>query len=220
MSKIKEFTVASARPLPVILLADISGSMKADGKIDTLNGAIAEMIHTFAEEDATQAEVHVAVITFGSTAQVHQPLVPARAVQWKPLHAQGRTFMGAAFDLARAMIEDREQIPSRAYRPTIVLVSDGIPTDEWHEPLRHLLGSERAGKAQRFALGIGADAHRKVLSAFLADPEARVFESHESCKIKNFFRWVTMSVSQRMHSATPNQSIMVSPNEIDDFDDF
>ena len=43
MPSLKEFTVSSARPLPVILLADVSGSMAVDGKIDALNGAVAEM---------------------------------------------------------------------------------------------------------------------------------------------------------------------------------
>ena len=82
------------------------------------------------------------------------------------------------------------------------------------------LGSERAGKAQRFALGIGADADRAMLAAFLAAPEARVFEAHESRQIKNFFHWVTMSVSQRSRSTTPNQSVMIAPEDLDDFDDF
>ena len=49
MSKLKEFVMASARPLPVIILADISGSMSTNGKIDALNDAIAEMIETFGE---------------------------------------------------------------------------------------------------------------------------------------------------------------------------
>ena len=40
MSKLKEFVMASARPLPVIILADISGSMSTNGKIDALNDAI------------------------------------------------------------------------------------------------------------------------------------------------------------------------------------
>ena len=42
-------------------------------------------------------------------------------------------------------------MPSRAYRPTLVLVSDGKPNGEWEGPLRRLLTSERAAKAERFA---------------------------------------------------------------------
>lgn len=219
MSKLKEFTMSSARPLPVIVLADVSGSMSANGKIEALNDAVSEMIATFAEEDDSRAEIHVSVIAFGrGGATVHKPLRPAADTQWESMEASGRTPMGEAFDLARAMIEDRETIPSRAYRPTLVLVSDGVPTDDWRGPLEALLGSERASKATRFAMGIGADADNETLTAFLASDEARVFEAHEAREIKNFFRWVTMSVTARSRSANPNSVVMVEPTDLDDFD--
>lgn len=219
MRKLKEFTTSSARPLPVIVLADVSGSMSANGKIDSLNDAVSEMIATFAEEDDSRAEIHVSVIAFGrGGATIHKPLRPAADTQWESMETSGRTPMGEAFDLARTMIEDRETIPSRAYRPTLVLVSDGVPTDDWRGPLEALLGSERASKATRFAMGIGADADNEALTAFLASDEARVFEAHEAREIKNFFRWVTMSVTTRSRSANPNSVVMVEPTDLDDFD--
>ena len=219
MSKLKEFTMASARPLPVIVLADVSGSMSANGKIDALNEAVSEMIATFAEEDDTRAEVHVSVIAFGGGgASIHKPLRPARDTQWEPMSASGRTPMGEAFDFARVMVEDRETVPSRAYRPTLVLVSDGVPTDDWRTPLATLLKSERASKATRFAMGVGADADRETLTAFLANDDGRVFEAHEARDIKNFFRWVTMSVTTRSRSANPNSVVIVEPTDLDGFD--
>jgi len=219
MSKLKEFTMSSARPLPVIVLADVSGSMSANGKIDALNDAVSEMIATFAEEDDTRAEIHMSVIAFGGGgASIHKPLRPARETRWEPMSASGRTPMGEAFELARAMVEDRETVPSRAYRPTLVLVSDGVPTDDWRTPLATLLTSERASKATRFAMGIGADADHETLTAFLANDEGRVFEAHEAREIKNFFRWVTMSVTTRSRSANPNSVVMVEPTDLDEFD--
>lgn len=219
MSNLKEFTMSSARPLPVIVLADVSGSMSANGKIDALNDAVSEMIATFAEEDDSRTEIHVSVIAFGrGGASVHKPLRSAGETQWEPMEASGRTPMGEAFDLARTMVEDRNTIPSRAYRPTLVLVSDGVPTDDWRGPLEKLLESERASKATRFAMGIGADADHETLTAFLANDEGRVFEAHEAREIKNFFRWVTMSVTTRSRSANPNSEVMVEPTDLDDFD--
>ena len=44
MNKLNEFTVPTARPLPVIILADVSGSMSTEGKISVLNDAVSEMI--------------------------------------------------------------------------------------------------------------------------------------------------------------------------------
>lgn len=218
MSKLKEFAMASARPLPVIVLADISGSMAADGKIAALNDAIAEMIATFAEEDDSMAEIHVSVVTFGgAAANVHNTLTSAGKVKWEAMSANGRTPMGQAFTLAREMIEDKAIIPSRAYRPTVVLVSDGVPTDDWEQPLKDLLASERASKAMRLAMAIGEDADKKTLAAFLNDPEGRVFAAHEAREIRKFFRWVTMSVTSRSRSANPNSIVAVEPTDLDDF---
>lgn len=119
MASLKEFTVSTARPLPVILMADVSGSMAADGKIDALNAAVAEMQAAFAEEeDDGRAEIHLAVVTFGGTATLHTPLTPASEVKWTPMSASGRTPMGAALGLVTDLVEDRERVPSRAYRPT------------------------------------------------------------------------------------------------------
>jgi uncharacterized protein YegL len=207
MSKLKEFTVSSARPLPVIVVADVSGSMGTDGKIDTLNAAVSEMISAFAEEEDGRAEIHVAVVTFGGEASVHAPLQPAKQLR-------------AALDIVTNLLEDTEKIPSRAYRPTIVLVSDGLPNDEWKEPLARLLASERAKKAQRFALAIGADADHDVLRAYLDSAERRVFAAHEAREIRKFFRWVTMSVTSRSRSAQPNLAIDVDPLNLDDYGDF
>jgi len=219
MSKLKEFTASSARPLPVLLLADVSGSMSTNGKIDTLNDAVQEMLESFGSEDDSRAEIHLSVITFGKDgAKVHQPLAPASKVQLARMTADGGTPMGAAFDAATSMIEDRAQIPSRAYRPTIILVSDGRPTDEWQTPLKRLLGAERASKAARFAMGIGDDAETVMLTAFLATPEARVYRAHEARQIKQFFRWVTMSVTQRSRSANPDSVIAMEPTNLNDFD--
>lgn len=212
MSRLKEFTTQAARPLPVILLADVSGSMGVDGKIQALNHAVREMIEAFQDESDLRAEIHVSVITFGGQSRVHLPLAPARGASWSDLGANGGTPMGAAFDLARRLVEDKSAVPGRAYRPTLVLVSDGQPTDAWEQPLQALLGSERGGKAFRMALAIGADADHAVLQAFLADPDARVYRADEARQIRQFFQLVTMSVSARSRSANPNSAPVSLPN--------
>jgi len=66
MSSLKKFAVAAPRPLPVIVLADTSGSMGADGKIAALNAAMKEMIATFGKESRLRAEIQVGLITFGA----------------------------------------------------------------------------------------------------------------------------------------------------------
>lgn len=219
MSQPKEFTVSTARPLPVVLLADVSGSMNAQGKIDVLNDAVAEMLDTFRAEDDSRAEIHVAVITFGQGgAKLHQPLAPASTLEWARMTAAGNTPMGAALDLVTTIIEDRAQLPGRAYRPTLILVSDGQPTDDWQPPLARLHSAERASKATRFAMGIGDDADPAMLSMFVGTPGVPVFQAHEAREIKKFFRWLTMTVAQRSRSANPDSVIAAELTPLEDFD--
>lgn len=219
MNNIQQFTHAEPRPLPVIILADISGSMAADGKIDSLNTAVAEMVSTFRVEEAGTASIQVAIVTFGDQgAKVHTPLTPAEHLALSDFQAEGRTPMGQAFALLTQMLEDREIIPGRAYRPTLVLISDGIPTDEWEEPLNDLLASPRATKATRFAMAIGTDACRETLEKFLGDSAHGVFEAHEAREISKFFKWVTMSVTSRTRSTNPNQPQTIDIEDIDDTD--
>jgi uncharacterized protein YegL len=217
MDKLKEFTVSNARPLPVIVLADVSGSMSVEGKIQALNLAVREMLDTFRDEDDLRAEIHVSVITFGGNgASEHLPLGPAAKASWSDMPAVGYTPMGQALTLVLQMLENKERIPSRSYRPTIVLVSDGQPNDEWTGPLEALLKSERGGKAFRMAMAIGADADIDVLQKFLANSESRVFKADEARKIRTFFRMVTMSVTSRSRSANPNTA--PAPVEAEDWD--
>lgn len=213
MSDLKEFTAPTARPLPVIVLADVSGSMGVEGKIQALNHAMREMISSFVDEDDLRAQIQVAVVTFGGDAKLHLPLTPADQTTWADMSAGGGTPMGEAFAKATAMLEDRGVIPSRAYRPTVVLLSDGQPTDAWKAPLDALLQSERGKKAFRLALAIGADADEGVLKAFLADPEARVFRADEARQVRQFFRFVSMSVTSRSRSANPNVAPAATPDD-------
>lgn len=215
---LQNFVASTARPFPVIILADTSGSMGVDGKIEALNLSLNDMIAAFAEEESGVVEIHVGIVTFGGSAVLHQDLMPASTMPCNPLVATGMTPMGAAFDIARELIEDKTKVPSRAYSPVIVLLSDGQPTDKWEVSLELLLNSPRAQKAQRFALGIGEDADAEVLRAFLNDPNAKVFGASDAHQIKSFFRWVTMSVSTRSRSINPNIAVVDEflPTDLDE----
>lgn len=213
--KMREFVSKTARPLPVIILADMSGSMSENGKIEALNAALKDMLSAFKEQSRLNAEIHVSIIGFGgNVAQRMLSLTPAYQIeQYKELVASGGTPMGSAFQVAIEMIEDKEIIPSRAYKPTIVLVSDGYPTDNWEESFSQLKNSERAQKATRMAMAIGTDADKTMLKDFINDLETPVFEAHNAKDIGRFFRAVSMSVSARSQSATPNKMPEINYDE-------
>lgn len=197
------FTVAKAKPLPVVLLLDVSTSMSGK-KIDQLNAAVEEMVSDFSGAGKSEIEILVSIITFGVEVLLHTPYTPAKDIEWKKLSVSGATPMGTAFSMAKAMIEDKEVTPSRAYRPTIVLVSDGDPTDSWENPLRALVNEGRSQKCDRMAMAIGSDVSNRVLNEFVSGTENKVFTAQDASQIQEFFKFVTMSVTTRVNSQNAN----------------
>jgi uncharacterized protein YegL len=110
------------------------------------------------------------------------------------------------------MIEDKETTPSRAYRPTIVLVSDGQPTDSWEKPLEDFISEGRSSKCDRMAMAIGRDANEKVLKRFIEGTSHDLFFAENAEQLHEFFQMVTMSVTMRTHSKDPN--IIPAPSDV------
>ena len=227
MSGLNNLVIHEARPLPVIVLADVSGSMYSDNNIGVLNTAVREMIDSLSEEGSLRAEVYIAVITFGKDgAKAHLPFSKASGLEWNDVEAGGSTPMGEAFLMTQKLIENKEIISSRSYAPTIVLLSDGKPTDDYKQPLQNLLSSPRAAKAFRMAMSIGTNEDQDVLKEFLGDSNLPIFQANEARQIQKFFKFVTMSVSQRVQSVNPNKieynnfSMIDDLGTLDDLDDF
>lgn len=206
------FTVAKAKPLPVVLLLDVSSSMGGES-IKKLNIAVKEMISDFASAEKNEVEILVSIITFGAKVLLHTPYTSAKDIEWQDLTVSGSTPMGTAFSMAKAMIEDKETTPSRAYRPTIVLVSDGEPTDSWEQPLRALVNDGRSNKCDRMAMAIGGAASNTVLNEFISGTENKVFTAQDASQIQEFFKFVTMSVTTRTNSQ--NANVVPKPEEIE-----
>lgn len=220
---LEEFFLHTARPLPVFLLIDTSGSMDEPGKLDAVNQAVQVMVRTLADESSYQADLQVSLITFGGLeATVRQPLVPAQDVVFAPMTARGRTPMGGALRLLTQLIEDPAVVPSRAYRPTVLIVSDGIPTDDFEEALEEMKAAPRASKALRFAMIIGEDPGAEgegFLKSFIGTEDAYVFHALEAKEVRKAFKFVTMSVTARTRSATPNEAVMTA-HAYDQFEEF
>lgn len=210
-----KYTVAKAKPLPVVLLLDTSSSMNAGGeqsKINELDAAVREMIKDFAHEEQLETEIQVSVITFGyDGVQLALPYTNASKVQMKKLEAQGNTPMGTALRMAKDMIEDKETTPSRAYRPLVILCSDGAPNDDWEGPMDNFIKEGRSSKCDRMAMAIGSDANESVLKRFIEGTENPLFYTKDASTMHKFFKFVTMSVATRSHSQNPNIIMKIEP---------
>lgn len=207
-----EYTTPAAKPLPVVLLLDVSTSMQGE-KISSLNRAVAEMIGAFANEEKMETEIIVSIITFGEQVELYLPYTKASEVKWHDLHAYGNTPMGMALKMAKGMIEDKETTPSRAYRPTVILVSDGEPNDVWQQPLAEFITEGRSAKCDRMAIAIGAGADKDVLSKFIAGTPHELFVASDASQLTQYFKKITMSVTVRSQSQNPNVvAVAVKPD--------
>ena len=207
-----KYTVAKARPLPVILMLDRSGSMCGE-KISTLNSAVNEMIQSFKTAGQGEVEIELGIISFGDGgASYDLQLQPMANINSISLVANGGTPMGMALRMAKDLLEDKEIIPSKGYRPAVVLVSDGEPNDEWEQPMNDFISGGRSSKCERFAMAIGTSQEDPVLNKFLSGTENKLFLASDACKIRDFFKFVTMSVSVRSRSQNPNALLPATSN--------
>jgi uncharacterized protein YegL len=214
---INNFIKKEGRALPVFILLDVSGSMKGE-KIETVNVALKEMINSFKKIENPKGIIELCLITFGgSQVNVIKELSQLKDSDVYTLTANGNTPMGMAFEKVAEMIEDKNVVSSRAYTPTIVLISDGNPTDynpagksieeimAW-ESLMKIHSGIRCSKATKLAMGIGGDVDTNILKAFINNNEIPVISAKDNNTISKFFEWVTMSVSIRSVSSNPNQA--------------
>ena len=177
-----------SKSLPVFVIADASGSMAHEAKIDALNTAIRELIDACAM-GFDEAPTAIAVIAFGKgPAWVELPLTDAPTARWRDLVSGGRSQIGSAIDLARTMIETHASETPEPLRPMLVLVSDGSPTDDWRSALQRFDASVLAGCADRLALAIGPDADLDMLTEFVKLEERRVVQAGCERDILDFFR--------------------------------
>src|SRR4051812_9310753 len=104
---LSNFVPPPSRSLPVIVLADVSGSMTQRGKLAAQSQSIAEMIDAFRTDATTRGAVRLAVVTFGGeVAELVLALTPIDEIAWDPetLAAGGKTPWGAAIAMTEEIV--------------------------------------------------------------------------------------------------------------------
>lgn len=186
----------ASRPLHFIWIADSSGSMEQDGKIQALNTAIREAIPHMKKvaEDNPNAQVLVRAVKFSNGAQWHisQP-TPVSDFAWNDLAAEGETDMGKALQLVSEQLK-MPPMSERALPPVLVLVSDGQPTDDFDGGLKALMDQPWGKKAVRVAISIGRDADPEVLQKFIGNSELKPLAANSPEALVRHIKWASTAV--------------------------
>jgi uncharacterized protein YegL len=162
------------RPLHFIIMADCSGSMKG-AKMQALNSALRGMLpHLLRwEREQLKAQLFIRILGFATDARWHvaEPTgVEELNARWRDLEYVhwGWTNMGPAFEsVAEVLAPGR--LETRALRPAILLVTDGLPTDPpggFEHGLATLTRQPAGRLSLRLAVAIGRDANSEPLDRF------------------------------------------------------
>jgi uncharacterized protein YegL len=190
------------RPLHFFVLADCSGSMASGGKMAALNTAIREVLPHLADTSANNphAEVMIRAIRFSTGASWHvaEPTSPEQ-LDWEDLSTGGYTDLGSAIELLCSVLTV-PPMETRALPPAIVLVSDGMPTDDFERALKQLLELPWGARSVRMAVAIGHDAALDTLSEFIADPNLEPVTASNPEQLVLALRWASVAVARAASS--------------------
>ncbi len=206
--------------LPVFLILDISSSMHGS-KMEAVNTAVWGMMEHFTNEMHSGVDIIFSAISFGDKARLHMPLSYVYDLKWKPMIANGVTALGAALKMVKKMIEDKQTTPLKSFRPLIVLVTDGSPTDSWEQSMEDFIRNGRSSKCDRMALAIGMSADNNVLNLFLEGTNHSLVRAKNVAQVYEFFQKVSKSISIRASSSNPNlvpDDSLVNITDQNDFD--
>ncbi|RXK87297.1 vWA domain-containing protein [Filimonas effusa] len=178
---------------PCVLLLDTSGSMEG-APIWQLNQGIQTFKEELENDPLAAKRVEVAVVTFGPV-QVASDFVTVSNFFPRQLHTTGDTPMGEAITLAIDMVKRRKQTYKdngvAYYKPWIVLITDGAPTD-YYDKAAALVREGEAGKSFAFfAIGV-ENANMNILSEI----SVRTPQKLRGLMFREFFLWLSGSMKQ------------------------
>jgi uncharacterized protein YegL len=177
---------------PCVLVLDRSGSMSGQ-PIAELNAGLQQFRSELLADELAARRVEIAVVPFG-------PLVrgstfhPPAEFQPQPLTAGGDTPTGAAIEYAVELVAQQKAAYKQHgvpyYRPWIILITDGQPTDGWQHAAQLVRDGEHGKAFSFFAIGVsGAD--MGVLRKLSVREPLRL----QGLAFREFFLWLSASLS-------------------------
>lgn len=196
-----------------VLLLDTSYSMQGK-KLKTLQQGIETFQREISEDPTTSNRLEVAIITFDSAVNiVQQPALVSDFVM-PQLSCNGSTSMGAAFDAAIDLVEARKSWYKTTgqpyYRPWIITMTDGEPTDIPNLNDTGNLIRQNVDRSNFFFFAIGVqDADMQKLERLSSPkmPPAKL----EGLRFAEFFKWLSASMTQVVNSNEGDEISLPSP---------
>ncbi|RKR82817.1 uncharacterized protein YegL [Mucilaginibacter gracilis] len=188
----EDFALNPERRCPCMLLLDTSGSMSGHS-IEQLNVGLTAFKDDLMKDSLASKRVEVSIITFGPVNIECQFQTADNFIPQK-LSANGDTPIGAAITLGIDMVLQRIKVYKENgvgyYKPWVILVTDGAPTDNWSEAAQIIKENEEKNQLAFFSIAVD-NADMDMLSKLSSvRPPLRLREH----SFKEFFLWVSGSI--------------------------
>jgi len=200
---------------PVVLLLDTSYSMHGE-PMKLLNEGVGLLFKEISNDHKARKRVELAIITFGGSVKIAHNFSVVEDYQFKPYEADGETPMGHAILEGLELLEERKkQYKSEGiayYRPWLVLMTDGYPTDMepkegdslWQEVRKMIQQAENEKRVICWAFGVeGAD----MTALFALFANKRVFKL-KGFPFKEIFLWLSSSIG-RVIGSKPGEKVVI-----------
>ena len=199
---------------PCVLLLDVSSSMQGDA-IKALNEGLKAFQREVSGDMIAARRVEIAIVTFGSSANVVQDFVTVDQFLPPELNAGGQTFLGAGIDTALNLLEQRKAAYRNSgvayYRPWVFLITDGAPVGEPDAAVEssrtRLVAEQESGKLVFFAVGTeSADFQRLGTFTTATRPPLQL----RGVQFVQLFEWLSKS-QQAVAQSRPGEQVPLPP---------
>lgn len=205
---------------PVVLLLDTSGSMKGH-PIKELNEGVKLLMQELLNDPEAKQRVEIAVITFGGTVKVIQDFKLPEDSNIPDFEASGSTPMGEAIEKGISLLTERKRKLREQginyYRPWLVLITDGYPTDmslgdsKYKRVKDNLYQQEKNKHLISWFFGTET-ADFNLLKDLHPQVSGRVYKLKEY-KFKEIFLWLSASMSAVSRSQPGQKAGIPNPTK-------
>jgi len=192
---------------PCVLLLDTSGSM-AGMPITQLNEGVRTFRQELMSDPLATKRVEVAIVSFGPV-NIVSDFHTVRNFHPQELETTGDTPLGDAIltgiDMVNRRKKEYKDNGIAYYKPWIILITDGAPTDEWAQAAAAVQKGEANKSFAFFAIGVES-ANMDILRQISTRSPLKL----KGLMFREFFIW--LSASMKMVSAkNPGAAINLLP---------